>query len=352
MFASLFLVLCALSGCAMVGPKSISMGRADYNDAINKTEDEQMLLTIVKGRYGETSSLLAVTGVAANVRFGSRAGAQVGIGPSNSYAGNLVPFSAGLAYEENPTITYSPVQGEKYLRQLLSPIALDILGLIIRATDSQAAYLTMLANRINDLRNPDFLEKPSAEPDLRFQRFVELNRELDQACVLQWVEDPKKEVPFNILITGYAPAHAGKVLEYLKLLGLSMPSDESKNIIIPVYPSIKGRDGVAISTRSTFDLIQILQAAIEIPEEHVVAGLTHHSPTPGLAGKDIHIHASKGKPEGATVSVKYRGYWYYIDQTDMHTKLSYHMVRILWSVTIAAATNRRAVPILTIPVGR
>ena len=38
------------------------MGRADYNEAINRTEDEQMLLSIVKGRYGETFSLLAVRG--------------------------------------------------------------------------------------------------------------------------------------------------------------------------------------------------------------------------------------------------------------------------------------------------
>jgi hypothetical protein len=45
------------------------MGRADYNGAINKTEDEQMLMAIVKGRYGETTSLLSVNGVAANVRF-------------------------------------------------------------------------------------------------------------------------------------------------------------------------------------------------------------------------------------------------------------------------------------------
>lgn len=142
----LCMVLYALSGCAMVGPSSISMGRADYNEAINKTEDEQMLLSIVKGRYGETFSLLSVTGVAANVRFGSRAGAEVGIGPDKNFLGNLVPFSAGLAYEENPTITYSPVQGERYLRQLLSPIPLDILVLIIRAGTSQATYLTMLTN--------------------------------------------------------------------------------------------------------------------------------------------------------------------------------------------------------------
>ena len=78
---TLSLVLFALSGCAMVGPKSISMGRADYNEAINKTEDEQMLLSIVKGRYGETFSLLAVSGVAANVRFRTNAGVEVGFGP-------------------------------------------------------------------------------------------------------------------------------------------------------------------------------------------------------------------------------------------------------------------------------
>jgi hypothetical protein len=81
-------VLWALSGCAVLGPKSISMGRADYNEAINKTEDEQMLLSIVKGRYGDTFSLLTVSGVAANVRFRANAGVEVGIGPKNNYDGN------------------------------------------------------------------------------------------------------------------------------------------------------------------------------------------------------------------------------------------------------------------------
>ena len=93
--ATLFLILCTISGCAVVGPRSINMGRADYNEAINKTEDEQMLLSIVKGRYGETFSLLAVSGVAANVRFNTNVGVQAGFGDSENYAGNLVPFSGG-----------------------------------------------------------------------------------------------------------------------------------------------------------------------------------------------------------------------------------------------------------------
>lgn len=95
------LILCVLSGCAIVGPSSISKGRADYNEAINQTEDEQMLLSVVKGRYGETVSLLAVSGVAANVHFSTNAGVQAGFGSHDDDAGNLVPFSGGVAYFDN-----------------------------------------------------------------------------------------------------------------------------------------------------------------------------------------------------------------------------------------------------------
>jgi len=122
--STLLLVMFTISGCAGVGPRTISQGRADYNEVINKTEDEQMLLSIVKGRYGETFSLLKVSGVAANFSFGTSAGIDVGFGPSANYAGTLVPFSGGLTYEENPTISYAPVQGEMYIRQLLTPISL------------------------------------------------------------------------------------------------------------------------------------------------------------------------------------------------------------------------------------
>ena len=80
--------------------------------------DEQLLMAIVKGRYGETTSLLSVNGVAANVRFNTQAGVNFGFGPESSYSGNLVPFSGSGTYEENPTITYAPVHGEKYIRQL------------------------------------------------------------------------------------------------------------------------------------------------------------------------------------------------------------------------------------------
>jgi len=51
---------------------------------------------------------------------------------------------------------------------------------------------------------------------------------LDRAGVLEWVEDPRKEVPFDILIAGYAPDYSEKVRDYLTLLELQMPTEESE----------------------------------------------------------------------------------------------------------------------------
>jgi hypothetical protein len=341
----LFALVFALFGCAVVGPKSIS--------AINRTEDEQMLLAIVKGRYGETSSLLAVSGVAANVRFATSASIEAGFGSESNYSGNLVPFTGGLFYEENPTITYVPVQGERYLRQVLSPLPLDVLILFVRSDVGSARPLILLANRINDMENPSFLPE-SAKPDPRFQRFVELYGDLDRAGIVHLVANPRKDIPFDILISGYAPAYSPKVQESLSLLGLPLPADRSSPIVIPVYFAVMQRDGngIAISTRSTYELIEILQAAVEVPEEHAAEGLAITYPPTGLAGRDVRIRSSKQEPKNAAVAVKHRGDWFYIDDANMTTKIFYRMARTLWSVSIAAAAEQKGSPLLTIPVSR
>jgi hypothetical protein len=323
-----------------------------YNEAINKTEDEQMLLAIVKSRYGETFSLLAVNGIAANVRFSTNATIQAGFGPKENYVGELTPFSGGMTYEENPTITYAPIQGEQYLRQLMSPIPLDLVVLISRSGTHPAQYYPLLINRINDLENPDFLRIRSGKSELQFQRFVELSDELEQAGILDIVEDPKDN-SFDILMTDYSPTHVEMVREYLALLGISMSIDESEEIVIPVYFAIKkgNAKAIAMSTRSTYDLIEILSAAIDIPAEHVEAGFARTYPEMGLVGKNLKIHASKDKPKQALVAVQHHDYWFYIDHSDMNTKQFYVIVRTLWSVSMAAASDDKVAPVLTIPVG-
>ena len=97
-------ILGVLWGCAVVGPTSISMGRADYNEAINKTDDAQMLMSIVRGRYGETFSLLAVTGVAANVSFGTNAGSMSGSAPMRTTPATWSRSAAALPTRRTPPL--------------------------------------------------------------------------------------------------------------------------------------------------------------------------------------------------------------------------------------------------------
>jgi len=72
----------------------------------------------------------------------------------------------------------------------------------------------------------------------------------------------------------------------------------------------------------------------------------------GLPGKDIRIISSTERPNGMSLAVKYRGYWFYIDETDQCTKGFFRTLRWFWSVSISESVDKSAAPVLTIPVGQ
>jgi hypothetical protein len=100
------------------------------------------------------------------------------------------------------------------------------------------------------------------------------------------------------------------------------------------------------------DLIEIMRAAVEIPEEHARAGLTTDYPPMGLPGQGVRVISSKEKPKDQSIATKYRGYWFYIAETDQKTKAFYRTLRTFWSVCMATAEDKSDAPILTIPVGQ
>jgi hypothetical protein len=343
-----------LSGCTVVGPTAIRSGRLAYNEAINDTNNQQMLMIIVTNRYGERGSLLAVSSVTANVSVIANSAIQVGIGDNDNYRGNLVPFGAGVIYEENPTISYTPVAGEKYIRQLMSPLPLAILAQLTGTMANPAPIYTALVADVNGIHNPDFRFTPAA-PDQRFERFVELMTGLTHAQCLRWIKDPNRSGGFSVAIDHYAPHHTKEVGELLTLLGLPMPEPAAKPIVLPVSLALDGRDsgGIGIITYSVYDLVEILSATIEIPEADRREGLATSYPPVGRMGQALRVHYSKTKPKQTAVAVQYRGGWFYIDDKDQATKGFFRLLGTLWSVTIAESTAKgTAAPVLTVPVSR
>ncbi len=343
-----------VSGCSVVGPTSISSGRLTYNEAISLTNDQQMLMAVLRSRYEERASLLAVSSVTANVRVSGSLGLEAGVGNDSNYSGNLVPFSAGATYEENPTISYIPVEGVLYRQQLMSPVPVGVVAQMGTSLVDPGPYLTALIASVNGIYNPEFL-RPGEQPDPRFERFVTLMTDLILARRLHWAMDAEAAGELTVVLDRAEPAVEVKIEELLSVLGLSIPQDGSDYVVVPLSLALNGREvgALGMTTRSVFELIEILAAAVDVPEEDIAQGIALRYPSPGPVGMGLQINRSEGRPEGASVAVEYRKYWYYIDERNLETKRMFKLVGAMWMSTMAAGSDDGAkAPVLTVPVSR
>ena len=139
-----------LAGCAQLGPRALSEGRPLYNVAVQRTEAEQLLLNIVRQRYSDPVLFLDVTSSAsgfsgqANVGWSSRVFESVTESASAVLGGSL---------RENPNIFYAPNTGEKFVRQMLTPLSIEKLALVLQAGWSIERVLLMSGESMNKLRN-------------------------------------------------------------------------------------------------------------------------------------------------------------------------------------------------------
>ena len=346
-------VAVSASGCALLGPSSIRNARSAYNDAIVVTNAQQLLTMIVRRRYGEPSGLLAVSSVTANLHIQTSAGAEFGIGPDNNYKGNLTPLSTGVQFEENPTISYTPVQGERYLRQVLSPIPLDLTVLLLDGLRSSAVAFALLVEAINGIPNPAVAPDPeSADP--RFARIAEVLADLARRDCSAWSQKGDDPRSFELAVWGASEACRGDALELHQLLEFPLPADGTKVATIPVRLGIgkPAEPAIELRTHSLWELFGIAAASVEVPEEHLQAGIAERMPAPTAARQGIRIRGSKHRPEQAMIAVKVHGWWYSIDGGDAPSKLVFRVLEALMSVRMAEAVENKGTPVLTVPVSR
>jgi hypothetical protein len=186
-------------------------------------------------------------------------------------------------------------------------------------------------------------------------RFVAIMTELTRMHRLHWIEDAQHTGRFSVVIEHYAPTYAAEVDELLRLLGLPAAKDPSQAVVLPVSLALDGRDsgGIGITTRSIMRLMEIMSAAIEVPQQDQNNGTTTDYPPLGPLGRKLRIRHAKSKPDRTTVAVQYRDGWFYIDDKDYVTKQFFRLLGALWSVSIAESTaESSAAPVLTVPVSR
>lgn len=355
--AGLLLIVCAvcLCSCAVVGPRSVSGGRGAYTEVINTTEDEQILRAMVRMRYDETFGMLSVASITAGLRFRAAAGTNIGIGDSDNFAGNLVPLSIGVAYEENPTISYLPLSGEDFTRRMLSPISVEEWLLLATAVRRHDLLFALAVSRINGLRNVLLGDEP---PSPQFARVGELYGRLVDAGVLDHVETPhaKGDRRYFWDLHSYAKGYRDSVRELLDLLGIEAELDGSP-ILLPLLQAVgPSSSAIHIGHRSAYEILDLFARGIDVPADHIEAGIAEPvgaamaARAPFIQIRSAEADWWNSRPDESTVAVRHRDRWFYIDETDTESKRAFVFLQTLIGMRLAENATKQRAPVLTVPV--
>lgn len=345
----------ALGACTQFGPSLVKAGRNDYNLAVSQTTDEQTLLNLVRLRYSDNPLWLHVGSVTTQFHVSRSATAGADWADSGNYSAQL----GGLVtYSETPTVTYTPVTGEAFVRNILRPMDFDTFMLLANSGWDIDMLLRLTASRINGLRNAPSAEgsTPETAPVYsEFVRVVGLLRALQTRDALRFrYQDPGEETKPTMYIREDA-LDFPEAVQLRELLNLDVKKRFYDLHIIADKPN---RHSIGIEFRSLSEMLHFLSTSVEVPQKDVEAGrivITREESGRSfdwrkVTNKLFAVRAQDDTPNNASVAVQYRGSWFYIDDSDMSTKNTFRLLTTVGSI-LAGKTEQDPPPVLTIPVG-
>jgi len=350
------LILTGLNGCASIGPSTMARDRFDYTTAISDSWKAQMLLNVVKLRYADAPVFLDVASVINQYGFQGTVGVSGSWfqNPLNSlFSSSGQNVTAQGIYLDRPTITYSPLSGEKFARSLMTPIPPAAILSFLQAGYPVDVVLRLTVHAINGIHSRFGYGARAREADPEFYPLVEKLRNIQQSGEIGMRVKKTGDQTATLIVFGKKPTLAIEVEreEVRKLLGL----DPQTNEFNVVYGSVAANDReIALLTRSVLEILTDLSSYIDVPAANVEQKRTFPSPAPELVNGApvpglIRILSSPQKPDDAFAAVPYRQDWYWIDDKDFPSKRLFTFIMFLFTLTDTG--ERQGAPIVTIPAG-
>jgi len=396
----------AAGGCGL-GQWAIRRDRVSYNIALQRTASEEMLLNLVRLKYREPTLFLDVGNISTQFEYAMETEWICAYPRSRAYTltGKVMP-----SYTEKPTITYTPLRGETYASRVIGEIALDRLAPLYATGWRVDRLIRMLVERAGELCNdPTVGPAPgeSLRPQQKLLEIARIWRQLqksgDLAFTTPTVEkvvatgirreevtakcqmDADKEgyrfrpakdgtwellrsVPCGLIIrAAYSDEKdADKVDEYLKIKPARTRDQRGRfveRIRLIAFGEI--RDGgekpdipeLPVQIRSLNGVLFYLGQGIQVPPAHAQRGIVktykdeqgqvvdRHEETKDL----LDVRCSVMRPAGAYVAVRYRGYWFHLEDGNTDSKDTFSLLLILCALQSGDAKS--AQPLLTLPIG-
>jgi hypothetical protein len=166
-----------VAGCRSLGPGTVARDRFDYSASMSDSWKRQTLLNIVKLRYVDPPIFVDVGQIVSgySVETSGNVFGQV----SPVWSGNQFSGVGGsVTYTDRPTITYTPLTGNKFVKSLMTPLTPESVFSMIQSGWPADAVLLATVSSINGLKNQQSSISGTAPPEPAFLRALALIRNI------------------------------------------------------------------------------------------------------------------------------------------------------------------------------
>jgi hypothetical protein len=339
------------TGCAHLGPKSIPVDRFDYSSSIADSWKQQTLLNIVKLRYMDLPVFVDVASIVAGYSLQTGVSVNGVLSTEKAVQGNYASVGRQVIYTDRPTITYVPLTGEKFLRELITPIDPKNIFFMLQAGYPADFLLGLTVEGLNGVRNRSTAGGAIREADPDFVRALQLLREVQGAgAVGMCVEEDKAKNSTGVMFfrrDDVAADTLEKAVEIRRLLKL--PAEQQK-FVLTYSPVLGAENELAVNSRSMLQIMAAFASYMDVPEAHRKdhSAVSAFENVPSESRQDrVRIHSGKDKPAAAFAAVHYRNHWFWIDDSDWQTKRA--LTAVMFFFTLAETGASEKLPLITIP---
>ena len=145
------LALAIITGCQGIGPATVARDRFDYSSSISESWKRQTLLNIVKMRYLDPPIFVDVGQIVAGYSFETGVSAGGQISSERAIQGNSLLLGGSAKFIDRPTVTYTPLTGNKFLKGLMTPLLPEAVFFTIQSGWPADAVLFTAVAAINGL---------------------------------------------------------------------------------------------------------------------------------------------------------------------------------------------------------
>jgi hypothetical protein len=350
-------MLLLLTACASIGPGSMNRDRQDYAEAIAGSWKEQMLLNIVKLRYADAPMFLEVSSIISSYQLQSQvslmATVSSGLTPNlPDTVGRGISLGGAGIYTDKPTISYTPLQGEKFTRSLLRPIAPAALFQLIGAGYPADIMFQLTTRAINGVYNRSDRAMGNRDADPEFHQVLDALRRLQLSEAIGFRLE-KRGPEESSLITFHCKKLTPAVEQDSRFLRTTLGLRPDARELALTFGAVPRNDQeVALLTRSALEILLELGARVEAPASDVQSGSTYptlpSSPNAGLRDQPlVAIHSATEPPADAFVAVHYHQHWFWIDNRDFRSKSIFSFLLIVMSLAETGVAPQA--PVITVP---